>query len=126
MTQIKDQGILRETSCSEELFAIRDSLEILGGKWKLLILIYLKNRQDQLVHFKMIERGIQGISAKMLSKELKELEINELVTRTIQDTRPITVTYALTDYGKSVIPVIEALVQWGFDHRMMIKKHDKF
>lgn len=72
--------------------------------------------------FKMIERGIQGISAKMLSKELKELEINELVTRTIQDTRPITVTYALTDYGKSVIPVIEALVQWGFDHRMMIKK----
>lgn len=122
MTQIKDQGILREISCSEELFAIRDSLEILGGKWKLLILIYLKNRQDQLVHFKMIERGIQGISAKMLSKELKELEINELVTRTIQDTRPITVTYALTDYGKSVIPVIEALVQWGFDHRMMIKK----
>jgi hypothetical protein len=122
MTQIKDQGILRETSCSEELFAIRDSLEILGGKWKLLILIYLKNRQDQLVHFKMIERGIQGISAKMLSKELKELEINELVNRTIQDTRPITVTYALTDYGKSVIPVIEALVQWGFDHRMMIKK----
>ncbi|MPT36687.1 MAG: transcriptional regulator [Flavobacterium sp.] len=122
MTQIKDQGVWRETSCSEELFAIRDSLEILGGKWKLLILIYLKNRQDQLVHFKMIERGIQGISAKMLSKELKELEINELVTRTIQDTRPITVTYALTDYGKSVIPVIEALVQWGFDHRMMIKK----
>ncbi|WP_300485056.1 helix-turn-helix domain-containing protein [Flavobacterium sp.] len=122
MTQIKDQGIIRETSCSEELFAIRDSLEILGGKWKLLILIYLKNRQDKLVHFKMMERGIQGISAKMLSKELKELEINELVTRTIQDTRPITVTYALTDYGKSVIPVIEALVQWGFDHRMMIKK----
>jgi len=121
MTQIKDQGIIRETSCSEELFAIRDSLEILGGKWKLLILIYLKNRQDKLVHFKMMERGIQGISAKMLSKELKELEINELVTRTIQDTRPITVTYALTDYGKSVIPVIEALVQWGFDHRMMIK-----
>ncbi|MEO4005328.1 helix-turn-helix domain-containing protein [Flavobacterium sp. CAU 1735] len=122
MTQIKDQGILRETSCSEELFAIRDSLEILGGKWKLLILIYLKNRQDKLVHFKMMERGIQGISTKMLSKELKELEINELVTRTIQDTRPITVTYALTDYGKSVILVIEALVQWGFDHRMMIKK----
>ncbi len=122
MTQIKDQGIIRETSCSEELFAIRDSLEILGGKWKLLILIYLKNRQDKLVHFKMMERGILGISAKMLSKELKELEINELITRTIQDTRPITVTYALTDYGKSVIPVIEALVQWGFDHRMMIKK----
>ncbi len=122
MTQINDQGLLRETSCSEELFAIRDSLEILGGKWKLLILIYLKNRQDKLVHFKMIERGIQGISAKMLSKELKELEINELVSRTVQNTRPITVTYALTDYGKSVIPVIEALVQWGFDHRMMIKK----
>lgn len=122
MTQIKDQGVLRETNCTEELFAIRDSLEILGGKWKLLILIYLKNRQDRLVHFKMIERGIEGISAKMLSKELKELEINVLVTRTIQNTRPITVTYALTDYGKSVIPVIEALVQWGFDHRAMIKQ----
>lgn len=122
MTQIKDQGVIRETNCTEELFAIRDSLEILGGKWKLLILIYLKNRQDRLVHFKMIERGIEGISAKMLSKELKELEVNSLVTRTIQNTRPITVTYALTDYGKSVIPVIEALVQWGFDHRTMIKQ----
>ncbi|UUC44791.1 winged helix-turn-helix transcriptional regulator [Flavobacterium cerinum] len=122
MTQIKDQGVLRETNCTEELFAIRDSLEILGGKWKLLILIYLKNRQDRLVHFKMIERGIEGISAKMLSKELKELEVNLLVTRTIQNTRPITVTYALTDYGKSVIPVIDALVQWGFDHRTMIKQ----
>lgn len=122
MATIKDLGILRETNCTEELLAIRDSLEILGGKWKLLILIYLKNRQDRLVHFKMIERGIEGISAKMLSKELKELEVNLMVTRTIQDTRPITVTYALTDYGRSVIPVIEALVQWGFDHRMMIKK----
>lgn len=122
MATIKDQGVLRETNCTEELLAIRDSLEILGGKWKLLILIYLKNRQDRLVHFKMIERGIEGISAKMLSKELKELEVNLMLTRTIQDTRPITVTYALTDYGRSVIPVIEALVQWGFDHRMMIKK----
>ncbi|VEH19158.1 Uncharacterized HTH-type transcriptional regulator ytcD [Chryseobacterium nakagawai] len=122
MAKIIENGNEREATCTEELFAMRDSLDVLGGKWKLMILRYLTNRTDQQIHFKKLERGIDGISAKMLSKELKELETNLLITRTIQDTKPITVVYAVTEYGKSVFPVTETLVNWGILHREKIKE----
>ncbi|MBL1223152.1 helix-turn-helix transcriptional regulator [Chryseobacterium sp. L7] len=122
MAKIIENGIEREASCTEELYAMRDSLDVLGGKWKLMIIRYLTNRTDQQIHFKKLQRGITGISAKMLSKELKELEINLLITRTIQDTKPITVAYAVTEYGKSVFPVTETLVNWGIIHREKIKE----
>ncbi|WP_448634914.1 winged helix-turn-helix transcriptional regulator [Pedobacter panaciterrae] len=57
----------------------------------------------------------------MLSKELHDLEINLLVSRTVLDTRPITVKYAITEYGSSVLPVTESLVIWGLNHREKIK-----
>lgn len=125
MAKIIENGIERQATCTEELFAMRDSLDVLGGKWKLMILRYLTNRTDQQIHFKKLERGIEGISAKMLSKELRELEMNLLITRTIQDTKPIMVTYAVTEYGKSVFPVTEILVNWGLIHREKIKESMK-
>jgi DNA-binding HxlR family transcriptional regulator len=121
MAKINDNGILREANCSEELMAMRDSLDVLGGKWKLMILRFLTNRTHQTtIHFKKMQREIGGISAKMLSKELKELETNLLVSRTEQDTKPATVAYAITEYGKSVLPVTETLVNWGITHREKI------
>jgi DNA-binding HxlR family transcriptional regulator len=120
MAKINDNGTIREANCSEELMAMRDSLDVLGGKWKLMILRFLTNRTQQVIHFKKMQREIDGISAKMLSKELKELEINLLITRTEQDTKPATVAYAITEYGKSVLPVTETLVNWGLAHREKI------
>lgn len=120
MAKIKDNGTLREANCSEELMAMRDSLDVLGGKWKLMILRFLTNRTHQIIHFKKMQREIEGISAKMLSKELKELETNLLISRTEQQTKPIMVVYAITEYGKSVLPVTETLVQWGLNHREKI------
>jgi DNA-binding HxlR family transcriptional regulator len=120
MVKIKDNGILREANCSEELMAMRDSLDVLGGKWKLMILRFLTNRTHQTIHFKKMQREIEGISAKMLSKELKELETNLLISRTEQKTQTIMVVYAITEYGKSVLPVTETLVQWGLNHREKI------
>ena len=125
MTKLIENGIEREATCTEELFAMRDSLDALGGKWKLMILRYLTNRVGQEIHFKKLQRGIEGISAKMLSKELKELEINLLNTRTIRDTKPITVTYAVTEYRKTILPITETLVKWGLSHRQEIKKSMK-
>ncbi|MGY0037787.1 winged helix-turn-helix transcriptional regulator [Pedobacter sp. NJ-S-72] len=122
MGTVKNKGNVREASCQEELTAMRDSIDILGGKWKLLIVRYLNNRTSEPNHFKKIQRGIEGISAKMLSKELKDLELNLMVTRTIQDTRPITVNYSITEYGKSIIPVTDILVQWGLNHREKIRE----
>lgn len=60
------------------------------------------------------------ISGKILSRELKEMEINHLVTRTVLDIKPITVEYQLTEYGQTLKPVIEKLADWGINHRRKI------
>ena len=121
MAIITINGQQQEASCEQELAAIKDSLEILGGKWKLRIMRQLNNRVSEKNTFKKLQREVEGISAKMLSKELQDLEINLLVSRTVMDTRPITVNYSITDYGLSVLPVTETLVQWGLNHRQKIK-----
>jgi DNA-binding HxlR family transcriptional regulator len=121
MATININGNIQEASCDQELAAIKDSLEILGGKWKLRIMRHLNNRHAEKNTFKKLQREVEGISAKMLSKELQDLEMNLLISRTVMDTRPITVNYAITEYGLSVLPVTETLVQWGLNHRQKIK-----
>src|SRR5476651_26624 len=113
--------IRQEATCEQELTAIGDSMEILGGKCKLKIMRHLNNHIAETNTFKKIQREVEGISAKMLSKELQELEINLLVTRTVMDTRPVKVNYAITEYGLSVFPVTDSLVNWGLNHRQKIK-----
>lgn len=68
-----------------------------------------------------MERDIDGISAKVLSKELKDLELNQLVKREEQKTKPITVAYSITQYGKTTKEIIAVLVDWGQNHRMKIR-----
>ena len=109
-----------EATCEQELAAIRDSLEVLGGQWKLRIMRHLNNHINETNTFKKIQREVEGISAKMLSKELQDLELNLLVTRTVINTKPVTVGYAITEYGLSVLPVTESLVDWGLNHRKKI------
>lgn len=99
------------------LLPVRDALEILSGKWKLPIIVALTFGKKR---FKQISTEVQGITDKMLSKELKELEINQLVKRTIIDTFPPTVEYSITEHGKSLERVIEELRNWGMSHRKQI------
>lgn len=106
--------------CSQNLMAMRDTLDILGGKWKLLIMHYLIVRDHEANTFKKMERDIEGISAKMLSKELKDLEVNLLVKRQVNDTHPVTVSYSVTAYGKTTKDIIFPLVNWGIKHRTML------
>lgn len=104
--------------CTTAMRSVRDALDLLGGKWKLPIIVGLT---DGPMRFKQLQREVAGITAKMLSKELKELEINGLVTRFVQaDTAPVSVTYTLADYGRTLYPVIEALRTWGQQHRRHI------
>ena len=93
---------------------VRDSLEILGGKWKIQIIgaLFFGNKR-----FSELSRDVEGITDRMLSKELRDLELNLMVERRVHNTFPVTVEYALTDYGKTVRPVIEALREWGQKHR---------
>lgn len=101
-----------------EIMAVHDAMDVLNGKWKISILssiCYYNKRR-----FSDILNDVKGISNKMLSKELKELEINKLVTRTVLDTQPVTVQYELTKYGLSLKTIINNLADWGREHRKMI------
>lgn len=106
--------------CKEQLIAIKDTMILLSGKWKIQIvgwlLLYGK------VRFMDLLRGIDGIAAKMLSKELQELEQNEIVVRTVMPTKPITVEYELTEHGKTLNEVITAISAWGVTHRKFLFK----
>jgi len=98
--------------------AVQDSMDALNGKWKIAIIssicCYKKRR------FSDILNDIEGISNRMLSKELKELEINQLVKRTVLDTQPITVQYELTEHGDTLQTIISNLADWGVVHRNKI------
>src|SRR6195952_2029970 len=98
--------------------AVQDSMDVLNGKWKIAIIssicCYGKRR------FSDILNDIEGISNRMLSKELKELEINELVKRTVLDTQPISVRYELTEHGNTLQTIISNLTDWGIIHRNKI------
>lgn len=106
--------------CKEELLAIKDTMILLSGKWKIQIvgwlLLFGKARFMDLV------RGIDGIASKMLSKELQELELNEIVIRTVMPTKPITVEYELSEHGKTLSKVIGAISEWGVAHRQFLFK----
>lgn len=113
----------RMGQCKSEFMALQDSLEILGGKWKLLIMHYLYQRTAEENTFKNMQRGILGISAKMLSKELKNLELNLMVKKNEPGLKTSTSSYSITAYGKKVMPVTDTLINWGLEHRAMIKEN---
>ncbi|QWX85593.1 helix-turn-helix transcriptional regulator [Cellulophaga sp. HaHaR_3_176] len=105
------------TECKTFILPVRDVIDLIGGKWRLPIMTALSFKKHR---FKELERQIEGITPRMLSKELKDLEINGLINRDVFDTSPITVEYSLTDYGKSLDNVIETIREWGLTHRKKI------
>ncbi|TLU99622.1 helix-turn-helix transcriptional regulator [Dyadobacter luticola] len=100
--------------CTKSILPVRDALEVLNGKWKLPIIVSLMFGNKR---FSQIAREVPGITDKMLSKELRDLECNELVKRKVYDSIPVVVEYSLTDYGHSLKVVIEVLRAWGMKHR---------
>lgn len=104
--------------CSGEfVLAVNDTMNVLNGKWKLPIigsLLYGKKR------FKELEREIPKVTPRMLSKELKDLEVNGIVSRTVYDTKPVMVEYELTKSGNSLNTVLEVMVEWGLQHRKRV------
>lgn len=67
-----------------------------------------------------IQRNIPGITPRMLSKELKELELNSIVKRTVYDTIPVTVEYELTPAARSLRELLDTMVEWGIKHRQHV------
>lgn len=107
----------KEICTTQDLRAVRDALEVLNGKWKLQILIAVLGGTKR---FKEISREIEGISDRMLSKELKDLETHQLVERRIFESFPPMLEYSATTHTRSLDTVIFALKDWGYLHRSKI------
>lgn len=106
-----------EEACRQKTLALRDALTLLSGKWKLCIIRCLSLGK---MRFKDLEEQLTGITPKVLSNELHELELNRMLTRTVNNSRPVTVSYALTDHAYETQKVIDALVEFGTAHRKVI------
>ncbi len=100
--------------CTSYILPITDTLDILGGKWKITIIAVLFTGKRR---FTSLQKEVTKITPRMLSKELRELECNQLVVRTVHNTIPATVDYELTEYGKTLGKVMDALMNWGILHR---------
>jgi DNA-binding HxlR family transcriptional regulator len=107
-----------QTDRKKEMMAVHDAMDVLSGKWKIYIISSICHYNKR--RFSDILNDVVGISNKMLSKELKELEVNKLVKRTVLDTQPVTVQYELTVHGKTLQTIINNLTDWGIAHRKEI------
>ena len=109
----------KEYSCSMEL-----SLAVIGGKWKPLILWHLRDAAT--MRFSALRRAMPTITQKMLTQQLRELESDGLLTRTVFAEVPPRVEYALTDLGRGIIPILEALCRFGkeFEARFGVEPAD--
>ncbi len=117
MKRKKNNGADGE-SCVTSFTAVEDALYVIGGKWRLPIIARLLDGNKR---FNEIQKTVKGISAKVLSHELKELELNGFIHRIFHGERPV-VEYQLTEYCRTLKKVVHALDEWGKNHLKKIKR----
>ncbi len=109
--------MLSKGGCPKTMLSIKDALEAVEGRWKLLILFSLSEKPKR---FGQIAKEVPKITDKTLSKELKNLEGNKLIKREVYDTFPPTVQYSITAHGLSLERVLDELHFWGLAHRKKV------
>ncbi len=92
---------------------VEAALDVIGGKWKPLILWALG---DNVLRFSELQKALPGVNTKMLTKQLRELEEDGVITRTVYPEVPPRVEYAITDFGRTLIPILQALCNWGAEY----------
>ena len=108
----KDVNI-KSSDCYEKC-PVETAIDVLAGKWKILILWYLRSEQKR---FSELQKLIPNATQKMLIQKLRELEIDGLVHREVYPVVPPKVEYSLTEYGKSLKPILKQLYLWGEIHK---------
>lgn len=93
---------------------VNSTLDIISGKWKLVILYHLM--KDDTLRFNELKRRIPGITQRMLTKQLRELEQSDVILRTVYPEVPPRVEYAVTEYGQTLGPILDLMHQWGETH----------
>lgn len=104
--------------CHTVLMAVSDAMYAIGGKWKLMIIISMARGNKR---FTEIQRQVKGISARVLSSELKELELNGFIIKKVSVGYPVSIEYELLPYSETLEEVVGALTKWGMQHREKIK-----
>ena len=92
---------------------VEATLDVIGGKWKALILFWLK---EAVCRFGELRRKIPDISERMLTQQLRELEGHGIIQRTVYPVVPPKVEYSLTAYGRTLRPITELMCTWGKKH----------
>ena len=100
--------------------SVKVTLDVMGGKWKPLIMFLLV---EKVMRFSELQRSIAGITQKMLTEQLRELERDGLVDRKVYPQIPPKVEYSITSYGKTLLPVLETMHKWGAAHRSLDTSH---
>jgi DNA-binding HxlR family transcriptional regulator len=100
--------------CLKQMLPIRDALDVISGKWKIMIIISVSHGNSR---FRQIEESIPKITSKVLAKELKDLEEHKLIKRTVFDDYPVRIEYSATEYTQSLEKVMNELYKWGVSHR---------
>jgi len=108
------------TNIEPDLCRVEDALSILVGKWKPIILLHLMKEGTQ--RFSELKRNVPGITQKMLTKQLRELEAEDIIQRVVYPEVPPKVEYSITEYGRSLEPILEAMHEWGTNHVMHKKE----
>lgn len=114
----KKEDVILSRQCVLQIRAIKDTMELLSGKWKMQIIGTLLRHGT--MRFMELKRTLNGIAPKKLSKDLHELEMNKLITRTVKNTKPITVEYSITEHGRTLDGLIGEIIDWGLTHRQTI------
>lgn len=111
-----EKKTILDTECEPAIFALRDTMNVLSGKWKLAIIGSILVGKKR---FSDIKNNITIITPRMLSKELRELEINGVITRTVTPSFPVVIEYELTESGLLLQDLIEKMIEWGVNHRRL-------
>ena len=112
----KEKALLLEKKNPAAHFCpVMTTLEVIGGKWKPAILWEL--RQHRVRRFGALKRALPGITQKMLTQQLRELEADGIIHRKVYAEVPPRVEYTQTEYGRSLTPILEEMAHWGMKHQ---------
>lgn len=119
MKMTENELLPTKEECAGSLKNTLDALSVLNGKWKIGLILCLMQSPKR---FNEIQKVITGISPKVLANELKDLEINYFIKRTVYPTTPVSIIYEATDYSRTLKNVIRELSEWGEQHREKVKE----
>ena len=114
---ILTEGDSKQVACLAQMLPIRDALEVVSGKWKILILTSIMHGNRR---FTEIARSIPNLNPKVLAKELKDLEEHQLVARIVRDDYPVSIEYVATEYSHSLKKLMLELHAWGVNHHKQL------